>query len=356
MRNFILAISAVTTLAACSKTSTPPDSDEVRSDRSQTMPAGAAIEAQAPAPSTAPDSTLTPAQHQANCDHVAKLYRACGAKFDYDGKTFTFNVGKQKKRVVCTDGRQLGFFDRVDQMDVSSIFMFKYLEGNSPLPEVRMHYDAGRLRVEELLMNVYGHDESAARAQLVKVTILGQTVPFSRSFGAAKALQSVDRELAQLMKTDPAVKKFLEPFTSKKEQIYTFFWRVVEGTTRLSAHSFGIGIDLLTHVGPQYWLWDEKATNPERAKQGEKAYRDIHFIPKGPPQWNQKVVDVLERNGFIWGGKWNHYDTMHWEYRPEFITNAKPNCAPLDFRDDGFEPMSDAEIDAYVSKFEHLDH
>ena len=31
------------------------------------------------------------------------------------------------------------------------------------------------------------------------------------------------------------------------------------------------------------------------------------------------IVDVFERNGFIWGGKWYHYDTMHFEYRPELL-------------------------------------
>jgi hypothetical protein len=30
-------------------------------------------------------------------------------------------------------------------------------------------------------------------------------------------------------------------------------------------------------------------------------------------------VDIFERHGFIWGGKWAHYDTMHFEYRPELL-------------------------------------
>ena len=31
------------------------------------------------------------------------------------------------------------------------------------------------------------------------------------------------------------------------------------------------------------------------------------------------VVEIFERHGFIWGGKWFHYDTMHFEYRPELL-------------------------------------
>jgi hypothetical protein len=28
---------------------------------------------------------------------------------------------------------------------------------------------------------------------------------------------------------------------------------------------------------------------------------------------------VFEQHGFIWGGRWAHYDTMHFEYRPELL-------------------------------------
>ena len=31
----------------------------------------------------------------------------------------------------------------------------------------------------------------------------------------------------------------------------------------------------------------------------------------------------FETHGFIWGGKWYHYDTMHFEYRPELLMTAK---------------------------------
>lgn len=28
---------------------------------------------------------------------------------------------------------------------------------------------------------------------------------------------------------------------------------------------------------------------------------------------------AFERHGFIWGAKWYHYDSMHFEYRPELL-------------------------------------
>ena len=36
-----------------------------------------------------------------------------------------------------------------------------------------------------------------------------------------------------------------------------------------------------------------------------------------------EIVEIFERHGFIWGGKWYHYDTMHFEYRPELIGNPR---------------------------------
>ena len=35
------------------------------------------------------------------------------------------------------------------------------------------------------------------------------------------------------------------------------------------------------------------------------------------------VLKVLEQEGFVWGGRWFHYDTMHFEYRPELLD---PKC------------------------------
>ncbi len=31
------------------------------------------------------------------------------------------------------------------------------------------------------------------------------------------------------------------------------------------------------------------------------------------------LVRLFESHGFIWGGRWYHYDTMHFEYRPELL-------------------------------------
>ena len=77
--------------------------------------------------------------------------------------------------------------------------------------------------------------------------------------------------------------------------------RAVADTGKPSVHSYAAAIDLNTRYA-DYWLWQKK-TNP------------IPYRNRMP----QEIVDIFERHGFIWGGKWYHYDTMHFEYRPELL-------------------------------------
>ena len=63
-------------------------------------------------------------------------------------------------------------------------------------------------------------------------------------------------------------------------------------------HAYGVAIDLNTAFG-DYWRWSESGTYQNQ-------------VP-----W--EIVEVFERHGFIWGGKWKHFDTMHFEYRPELL-------------------------------------
>jgi hypothetical protein len=264
------------------------------------------------------------------CRIIEEVYEACGAQITANGRDFSFPLNTGRVNTPCSDGKELSFYDRIESMDVASILMIPYQVGATPLPETRRNWDPGRLRLEPLFRFIYGNSESEVRAQLVSVPFLGQTVKFQSRLGAAQALAKAGRELELAMKNDRDLANFLSPFTSRKKDLrqYGFVWRFIKGTNRLSTHSFGTAIDLLLDEGPQYWLWDEMKANPERAKQGEAAYRDIHYKPTRAPLFNRTAVEIMERNGFIWGGKWNHYDTMHFEYRPELISGSKPDCAP----------------------------
>jgi hypothetical protein len=67
-------------------------------------------------------------------------------------------------------------------------------------------------------------------------------------------------------------------------------------------HAWGAAIDINTAQG-DYWRGHRSGT-------GDTGYRNRIPI---------EIVEIFERHGFIWGGKWSHYDTMHFEYRPELL-------------------------------------
>ncbi len=67
-------------------------------------------------------------------------------------------------------------------------------------------------------------------------------------------------------------------------------------------HAWGAAIDI-NPVFSNYWMW-------HRAAAGIPAYKNRTPL---------EIVRIFERHGFIWGGRWAHFDTMHFEYRPELL-------------------------------------
>ena len=161
--------------------------------------------------------------------------------------------------------------------------------------------DPGRVRNDPFFRALWFDREAEARASLQKVQFRGKgrvNYYVTGKFG-------VGCQLARAMAVIGDGADATHP--SLRNVGGSFKWRQIAGTNRLSAHSFGIAIDLNTKYGG-YWRWGGE---PE-GQVGE--YRN--GIPEG-------VVRVMERYGFIWGGKWHHYDGMHFEYRPELILYAR---------------------------------
>ncbi|MBS9778920.1 MAG: M15 family metallopeptidase [Campylobacteraceae bacterium] len=164
---------------------------------------------------------------------------------------------------------------------------------------VKPSNDTGRVRNEEFLKKLYGKDKKHIQKNLVKIKWLPKYTKLSLSFnskqGAAKALQKISNELEKL-----SLKyiKFLDKPSG------TFAYRKIAKTDRLSPHSFGIAIDINVNYA-DYWQWSK-----------DKVYKN---------QIPQKIVEIFEKNGFIWGGRWLHFDTMHFEYRPELTCKKRKN-------------------------------
>ena len=193
------------------------------------------------------------------------------------------------------DGRIKDFDTLLDDGDVEDMFFVRYDAGVTP-PEYL--HDAGRSRSEALFKKMYGNSAGAVKSKLVKVPWFGKTVEFTPVNGAADSLRKVAAEIAKY----PELRKYLDSSG-------TFYWRPVRGAKRQSAHSYGIAFDIAVPYS-DYWLWKNK-----NAKETSK----IVYANKFP----QQIVEIFERHGFIWGGAWYHYDTMHFEFRPEILAYSR---------------------------------
>jgi hypothetical protein len=196
-------------------------------------------------------------------------------------------------RMLCDDGKEKDDQQRLDDTDIEDMFRDVYPAGPPTGPAYLS--DPGRCRCEAFFKKMYGSSAQAVRRHLVPVDWFGQKIMFSPVSGAADSLRAVEAELRTLPR------RYARYF----ENSSSFYWRQVRGADRLSAHSYGIAIDICTKYA-DYWLW----TYPGAAVSDELAYRNR--IPA-------RIVEVFERHGFISGAKWYHYDTMHFEFRPDLL-------------------------------------
>ena len=121
--------------------------------------------------------------------------------------------------------------------------------------------------------------------------------------------KSLSAAITWLVKRKPKLRPFIIPPGGG------FNWRLISGTTRLSPHSYGIAIDLNTERGG-YWKWDQKRFGGNRSQYRNRLMKLRNHYPS-------EIVKLFEKHQFIWGGKWYHYDLMHFEYRPELFIKRK---------------------------------
>ncbi len=162
--------------------------------------------------------------------------------------------------------------------------------------------DPGRARPAAFFTRLYGDcAKGEVEPQLVDVRwVGGRSLRFTRVAGAAEALEAVARDLETL---GPAFDRYLWPTSG------TYNCRAIAGTASKSMHAYGAAIDLAARFGA-YWRWGPR---PAAAR----------AIP-----W--PIIAAFERHGFIWGGKWAHFDSFHFEYRPELIRAARRKAGHAD--------------------------
>lgn len=196
--------------------------------------------------------------------------------------------------IVYDDGKEKDFLQRLDDTDIEDMFVIPY---RRTAKEPAYLEDAGRMRNEQLFKAMYGSSSDEVRRNLVRVEWFGQSVLFNRNNGAADSLRAVAEEL----KLHPHLRQYLKSSG-------TFNWRPVRGVKRMSAHSYGIAFDIGVDYS-DYWQW-KSGSKDELAR--------VSYANRIP----MEIVEIFERHGFIWGGAWYHFDTMHFEFRPEILAYA----------------------------------
>ncbi|MCU0664242.1 MAG: M15 family metallopeptidase [Myxococcota bacterium] len=207
-----------------------------------------------------------------------------------DGARLLWDDGATK-----THARMLESADLEDTL--SQAYPTVPLSGVLPLD-----FEPGRIRNQAFLETVYRGSELALKAiawpgsgrKLRVTTIAGVADEL------AKVAQGVTRLPASIRRAVAKIGGGYHP-------------RVIAGTTRKSPHSYGIAVDVAMERA-EYWRWRLLPTGLPRPMKGGV-----------PPQ----VVELFEQHGFIWGGKWYRYDTMHFEYRPELL-HPMCRCGPPD--------------------------
>ncbi|MEM7695904.1 MAG: M15 family metallopeptidase [Pseudomonadota bacterium] len=227
-----------------------------------------------------------------------RLMAAYPGAFSFEGNIIVFPDGT---RVAWDDGKRKTPADLLTGADVEDMFHWPYPRASAGKADPPKLHDPGRVRSQAFFRALYGGSRGAVQRTLRTVpwvpTLGGGTVSVTTRFGIDGKIAAISRELEQL---PSRFHKYLRPSGG------AFNWRVIAGTDRLSVHSFGAAVDVNTKYS-NYWRWE-----------GQRAGGTIPFRNQIP----MEIVAVFEKHCFIWGGRWYHYDTMHFEYRPELL----PGC------------------------------
>ncbi len=292
------------------------------------------------------------------CIHIFNAYPGAIADYSVQLNRVVFLNGHV---MDCDDGQKYdlqndqSFQKQMANVDLSDVLIQGYPETYSA-PLYEKNYSPGRFRNDQLFINTYVNINSLSNNHLqrsasntlveddlkflarslkndiVKVNFLGFNINMNQRNGAASALSRVSQRLE---KDFPKSATWLK---TTRNMSGGYNMRFISGTNRLSSHSWGIAVDFTLKNATSdlkwfdsYWKWVSLCApslkcNPARTDKGANERRDlaeellaVQIYPQNFDHFPPEVVQVFADEGFIWGGHWHHFDTMHFEYRPEFF-------------------------------------
>jgi len=212
----------------------------------------------------------------------------------HDGKVLRWRDGAVMPASEGDDGKTLP--ELLRHASIIDQFRTPYPLGPMVKPPP-VDADPGRFRNTAFFAKMYGDcQKDEVSPHLVPVAWLPTT------WGKPIRVTSVNRVDAHLRAVSAEIDALPEKIKRAAYPIAgTYNCRAVADTGQPSPHSYGIAIDLNTAFS-DYWYW--------RPHGGPIVYRN---------RMPEQIVAIFEKHGFIWGGKWYHYDTMHFEFRPELL-------------------------------------
>jgi peptidoglycan L-alanyl-D-glutamate endopeptidase CwlK len=226
--------------------------------------------------------------------------------YHYDPVLSWVVVWHDGTRMDWDDGREKSYQEKLDSPDLEDMMSIPYPLGRPTQPPARDE-DPGRIRYDPFFKKMYGSSAKVVSRSLRRVTWLpeagGKTIKATPVNGVHSKLGLISADLSTLSRK-------LQKLAARTSG--PFNWRTIKGTTRLSVHSFAIALDVAVKQS-HYWRWAKPAADGTIPYQNQIPY---------------EIAAIFERHGFIWGGKWYHYDTMHFEYRPELLDRRCSRPAP----------------------------
>jgi hypothetical protein len=244
-----------------------------------------------PAVLFAQDSPLKPA-----LDNLVAAYP--NALTGHDDKVLRWRDGTEMPLSDGNDNKP--FSELLRHASISDQMRMTYPRGALDKPP-SVDSDPGRLRNAAFFTKMYGDcAKGEVSPHLVSLNWLpkgwGKPIRITAVNGVDQQLRAVSAEIDSL---PDAIKRTSYPIAG------TYNCRAVADTGAPSPHSYGIAIDLNTRYS-NYWFW--------------RPHDEPHDLPiVYRNRMPQEIVAIFEKHGFIWGGKWYHFDTMHFEYRPELL-------------------------------------
>ena len=210
---------------------------------------------------------------------------------------YIYLILNNNEKIIYDDKNEKNQYEKISNADLQDTLEVIY-----PLNSISVvveGIDPGRGRDYKFLNSIYGKNQTKIENNLSYFSTSCGNIMFNKNAKAGEALKKALNEAKVLAEKDNKINNYIFPISG------TYNYRVIQDTGRLSPHAYGIAIDL-NRNDSDYWKWVDKSKGSKR----------IEGYPK-------ELVKIFENNGFVWGGKWEHFDILHFEYRPEIILKSK---------------------------------